>query len=116
MHRAKAKYMPPSPATWRCDLGGKVHDVEEAHDGGAVVGDGDTALVVVDELVIPSGAQRGPHCVPHRRARVDVAHRLRAPLRRVCALLEQDELRDNTKMRNTGSDRPSLRTRTTGTT
>jgi len=70
-----------------------VHDVEEAHDGCAVVGDGDSALVVVDELVHPPGPQRGPHGVAHRRARVDVAHHLRAPLRRVRALLEQDDLR-----------------------
>jgi len=70
-----------------------VHDVEEAHDGGAVVGDGDAALVVVDELVHAPGPQRGPHGVRHRRARVDVAHHLRAPLRRVRALLEQDDLR-----------------------
>jgi len=70
-----------------------VHDVEEAHDGGAVVGDGDAALVVVDELVHAPGPQRGPHDVRHRRARVDVAHHLRAPLRRVRALLEQDDLR-----------------------
>ena len=67
-------------------------DVEEAHDGGAVVGDGG-ALVVVDELVHPSGAQRGPHRVRHRRARADVAQHLPAALRRVRALLEQDDLR-----------------------
>jgi hypothetical protein len=30
------------------DLGGGVDDVEEFHDGGAVVGNGDSALVVVD--------------------------------------------------------------------
>ena len=70
-----------------------MHDVEEAHDGGAVVGDGDAALVVVDELVHAPGPQRGTHGVRHRRARVDVAHHLRAPLRRVRALLEQDDLR-----------------------
>jgi len=70
-----------------------VHDVEEAHDGCAVVGDGDAALVVVDELVHAPGPQRGTHGVRHRRARVDVAHHLRAPLRRVRALLEQDDLR-----------------------
>ena len=70
-----------------------MHDVEKAHDGGAVVGDGDSALVVVDELVHPPGPQRGQHGVAHRRARVDVAHHLRAPLRRVRALLEQDDLR-----------------------
>lgn len=69
-----------------------MHDVEDAHDGGAVVGDGG-ALVVVDELVHPAGAQRGPHRVRHRRARADVAHHLRAALRRVRPLLEQDDLR-----------------------
>ena len=30
------------------DSGGGVNDVEELHDGGAVVGDGDGSLVVVD--------------------------------------------------------------------
>lgn len=68
-------------------------DVEEAHDGGAVVGDGGAALVVVDELVHAAWPQRGAHRVRHRRARVDVAHHLRAPLRRVRPLLEQDDLR-----------------------
>jgi hypothetical protein len=70
-----------------------VDDVEEAHNGGAVVGDGDAALVVVNELVHAAGPQRGAHRVHHRRARVDVAHHLRLPLRRVRALLEQDNLR-----------------------
>lgn len=69
-----------------------MHDVEEAHDGGAVVGDGG-ALVVVDELVHPAGAQGGPHRVGHGRARADVADHLRAALRRVRPLLEQDDLR-----------------------
>ena len=30
------------------DLGGGVDDVKEFHDGGAVVGNGDSALVIVD--------------------------------------------------------------------
>lgn len=68
-------------------------DVEEAHDGGAVVGDGGDALVVVDELVHSPGAQRGPHRVRHRRAGADVAQHLPAALRRVRALLEEDDLR-----------------------
>lgn len=68
-------------------------DVEEAHDGGAVVGDGGAALVVVDELVHAAWPQRGAHRVRHHRARVDVAHHLRAPLRRVRPLLQQDDLR-----------------------
>ena len=75
------------------DLGGGVDDVEELHDGGAVVGDGDAALVVVDELVHSSGPQRRPHHVRHRRASVDVAHHLRLPLRRVRPLLQQYDLR-----------------------
>lgn len=83
-----------------------MHDVEEAHDGCAVVGDGDSALVVVDELVHPPGPQRGPHGVAHRRARVDVAHHLRAPLRRVRALLEQDDLR---LLRNTSESHQDQR-------
>lgn len=68
-------------------------DVEEAHDGGAVVGDGGDALVVVDELVHPAGAERGPHRVRHRRAGADVAQHLPAALRRVRPLLEEDDLR-----------------------
>lgn len=90
-----------------------MHDVEEAHDGGAVVGDGDSALVVVDELVHPPRPQRGPHGVAHRRARVDIAHHLSAPLRRVRALLEQDDLR-LLRITNSAAIRPanqSLRAR-----
>jgi hypothetical protein len=47
----------------------------------------------VDELVHATGAQRGAHGVRHRRARVDVAHHMALPLRRVRALLQQDDLR-----------------------
>lgn len=68
-------------------------DVEELHDGGAVVGDGDVALVVVNELVHSPGTQRGPHHVRHGRAGVDVAHQLRLPLRRVRPFLQQYDLR-----------------------
>ena len=83
------------------DLGGGVDDVEEAHDGGAVVGDGG-ALAVVDELVHPAGAQRGVQHVRHRHARADVAQHLPAALRRVRALLEQDDLRLLRKARTPG--------------
>lgn len=68
-------------------------DVEELHDGGAVVGDGDGALVVVDQLVHAAGAEGGADDVSHHRAGVDVAHQLPLPLRRVRAFLQQDDLR-----------------------
>lgn len=67
-------------------------DVEQAHDGGAVVGDGG-ALVVVDELVHAAGAERGAHGVGDGRAGADVAEHLPAALRGVRALLEEDDLR-----------------------
>lgn len=75
------------------DLGGGVDDVKEFHDGGAVVGNGDSALVVVDQLVHTPGPQRGPHHIGHRRASVDVAHQLRFSLRRIRPLLQQYDLR-----------------------
>lgn len=65
------------------NLGGGMDDVEKLHDGGAVVRDGNGALVVVYQLVHPSGAQRRPHHISHRRARVYVAHQLSLSLRRV---------------------------------
>lgn len=49
-------------------------DVEKLHDGGAVVRDGDVALVVVNELVHSPGSQGRTYHVGHRRAGVDVAH------------------------------------------
>lgn len=75
------------------DLGGGVEDVEELHDGGAVVGDGDGAVGVVDELVHAAGAQGGADHVGDGGAGVDVAHQLRLPLRRVRPFLQQNYLR-----------------------
>ena len=68
-------------------------DVEELHDGGAVVGDGDGALVVVDELVHAAGAECGADHVGDGGAGVDVAHQLRLPLRRVRPFLQKYDLR-----------------------
>ena len=55
------------------DLGGGVDDVEELHDGGAVVGNGDAALVVVDEFIHTPGSQGGPHHVGDGGAGIYVA-------------------------------------------
>ena len=52
--------------------GGRVHDLQQLHEGRAVVGDRDGALVVVDELVHAARAERGAHDVDDRLARVDV--------------------------------------------
>ena len=72
---------------------GRVHDLQQLHDGRTIVGDGNLALVIMNQLVHPARAQRGPHHVDHRLARVDVADELRLALRGVGALLEQDNLR-----------------------
>ncbi|RRT37172.1 hypothetical protein B296_00046945 [Ensete ventricosum] len=58
-----------------------MNDVEQLHDSGAVIGDGGVALIVVDELVHSSGAQRRANRVGHGCASIDVAHHLRLPLR-----------------------------------
>ena len=68
-------------------------DVEELHDGGAVVGDGDGSLVVVDELVHAARAEGGADDVGDGGAGIDVAHQLWLPLRSVRAFLEQNDLR-----------------------
>ncbi|KAI4382192.1 hypothetical protein MLD38_008187 [Melastoma candidum] len=67
-------------------------DVEELHDGGAVVGDGDGALVVVDELVHAAGAEGGADDVGDGGAGVDVADELRLPLGSISAFLEEYDL------------------------
>jgi len=59
---------------------GRVHDLQQLHDGRTIVGDGNLALVVMNQLVHPARAQRGPHHVDHRLARVDVADELRLAL------------------------------------
>ena len=48
-------------------------DVKKLHDGGAVVGDGDGSLVVVNELVHAAWAEGGPDDVGDGGAGVDVA-------------------------------------------
>jgi hypothetical protein len=75
------------------DLSGGVDDVEELHDGGAVVGDGDVALIVVDEFIHTSRPQRAPHHVCNRRASIYVAHKLRLSLRRVRSFFQKYDLR-----------------------
>lgn len=74
------------------DFGSGVDDVEELHDGGAVVGDGDGAFVVVDELVHAAGAEGGSDDVGDGGAGVDVAHQLSLPLRGVGPFLQQYDL------------------------
>ena len=68
-------------------------NVEELHDGSAVVGDGDGSLIVVDELVHPSWTQSGSKHIADGSDGVDVAQQLRFPLGSVCAFLEQYDLR-----------------------
>lgn len=51
-------------------------DVKELHDGGAVVGDGDGPLIVVDELVHAARAKGGANDVGDGGAGIDVAHKL----------------------------------------
>ena len=55
------------------DLSGGMDNVEELHDGSAVVGDGDGSLIVVDELVHPSWTERGSNHIADRRDGIDVA-------------------------------------------
>ena len=73
-------------------LGGRVDDVEELHDGGAVVGDSGVALVVVDELVHAPGAEGGADGVGDDGAGVDVAHQLGLTLGCVGPFLEKYDL------------------------
>uniref|UniRef100_A0A2P2MIZ6 T-complex protein 1 subunit eta-like n=1 Tax=Rhizophora mucronata TaxID=61149 RepID=A0A2P2MIZ6_RHIMU len=75
------------------DLGGGMDNIEQLHNGGAVVGNGDISFVVVDEFVHASGTQGGSNDVGHRSAGVDVADQLCLPLRRVGPLLQQYDLR-----------------------
>jgi len=75
------------------DFGGRVDDVKELHDGGAIVGDGDISLVIVDQLVHAARAEGGADDVGDGGAGIDVAHQLRLPLRSVRAFLQQNDLR-----------------------
>lgn len=68
-------------------------NIKQLHDGGAIVGDGGAALVVVDELVHAPGPEGGPHRIGDDDAGVDVAHQLRLPLRRIRPLLQKYNLR-----------------------
>ena len=70
-----------------------MHDLQQLHERGTIVGDGDGALVVVDELIHAARPERGAHDVDDGLTRVDVGDELRLALRGVGALLEEDNLR-----------------------
>lgn len=74
------------------NLGRRVDNVKKFHDGGTVVGNSDIALVVVDELIHPSGSERRPHHIRHRSAGVNVADQLRFALGRVRSFLQKYDL------------------------
>lgn len=69
------------------DLGGGMDNVKELHDGGTVVGDGDRAFVVMNQLIHTPRPQRGPDHVCRSSAGVYVAHQLRLSLGRVRSFL-----------------------------
>lgn len=69
-----------------------MNDIEELHDGGAVVRDGDGAFVIVDEFVHTARAEGGADDVGDGGAGIDVADELRFPLRGVCAFLQEYDL------------------------
>ena len=73
-------------------LGGRVDDVEELHDGCAVVGDGGLALVVHHELVHAAGPEGGADGLDDGLTGVDVGHHLLDALGGLGALLEDHEL------------------------
>ena len=50
-------------------------------------------LLIVYELVHPSGAQRGTYRIDDSAAGINVANELSFPLAGVCALFQQDDLR-----------------------
>jgi len=70
-----------------------VDDVKELHDGSSIVGDGDSSLVIVDELVHAARAEGGADDVGDGGAGIDVTHQLWLPLRSVRAFLQQNDLR-----------------------
>ena len=73
-------------------LGCWVYDIEELHDGGAVVGDGGVSPIE-HKLVHAAGSKSGSHGVSDSLACVDIADDLRLSLRGISALLEKDDLR-----------------------
>lgn len=48
-------------------------DVKKLHDSGAVIRNGDGALVVVNEFVHTTRTERGANGIRNDRARIDVA-------------------------------------------
>jgi hypothetical protein len=68
-----------------------VDNVQKLHDGCAVVGDGRIALVVNNELVHTARTERRAHGIHNGLASVDVADQLGLALRRIRALLQQDD-------------------------
>lgn len=68
-------------------------DIQQLHNGRAVVGNGRLASVVHHELVHAAGTQSRADGIHDGLASVDVANELSLALRRVCALLQQDNSR-----------------------
>eukprot|EP00047_Mylnosiga_fluctuans_P001742 m.221713 g.221713 ORF g.221713 m.221713 type:complete len:557 (-) comp10637_c0_seq1:26-1696(-) len=69
---------------------GRVHNIQELHDGSAVVGNGGLTTVIDHKLVHATRTQCSADCINDGLARVDIADKLALALRRVCALLQQD--------------------------
>lgn len=67
-----------------------MHNLEVLHDGRAVVGDDDLA-VLVDQLVHAAGPEGGADNVGHSTAGVDVGNELGLALRGVGSLLQEDD-------------------------
>ncbi len=74
-------------------LGGGMDNIQELHDGGAVVADGGLAAGVHNELVHAARAQRRANGVHYGAAGVDVGYDLLLALGILRPLLQQEYLR-----------------------
>jgi hypothetical protein len=70
-----------------------VHDVQQLHHCRAIVGDGDGAVLAVDQLVHATRTQRSFHCRSNHFAGIDVADQLWGSLRGISSFLEKDNSR-----------------------
>lgn len=75
------------------DLSSRMNNIEELHNGSAIIGNGDTALIIVNELVHTSRSQSGTHHIGDCCAGIDVAQQLRLTLGSIRSLFQQYDLR-----------------------
>lgn len=70
-----------------------MHNVEQLHDGGSVIGDGGCSILADEELIHAPGTKGGPHRLHHHLAGIDIGNQLLLSLRGIRPFFQKNNLR-----------------------